>query len=107
MTGDLVDAQGITWDQFITELFAEEYCAECGGDSQHHEPAIFMGNWFAHCIQPIAAGAIVLTQHGGQEHTGLVLRDNRLADFVLVDWEHIGEWPEYIDDVTVVGYGFR
>ena len=40
------------WDEWVVELFDSEFCAECGGDAEHHEPWIFMGNWFAHCIYP-------------------------------------------------------
>lgn len=43
------DASGRTWEQFADELFADEYCAECSGDAEHHEPWLVAGNWFAHC----------------------------------------------------------
>jgi hypothetical protein len=35
--------------QWLAELFACEYCAECGGDAQHHTAVPFLGNWFARC----------------------------------------------------------
>lgn len=47
-----VDAQGVTWDEFVTTLFSCEYCDECGGDAEHHSPGIVMGSWFAVCRFP-------------------------------------------------------
>ena len=38
-----------TFEDFARELFAFEYCAECGGDWYDHEPWGVLGNWFAHC----------------------------------------------------------
>lgn len=35
--------------QFLRETFEYEYCAECGGDTQHHVAVIVLGNWFAMC----------------------------------------------------------
>ena len=44
------DAGGTTWKEFATLLFEFEYCAECGGDVQDHEPCIGpFGLWFARC----------------------------------------------------------
>lgn len=34
---------------WLTEQFEFEYCAECGGDAQHHAAVPLMGNWFARC----------------------------------------------------------
>ena len=45
----LFDRDGRTAEQFLTELFEFEYCAECGGDAPDHTPVPFMGNWFARC----------------------------------------------------------
>ena len=44
-----------TSEQFLAELFEFEYCAECGGDAQHHTPVIVLGNWFARCDYPPSA----------------------------------------------------
>lgn len=41
--------RGQTFEQFAAELFEFEYCSECGGDAEDHEPWIVVGNWFAHC----------------------------------------------------------
>jgi hypothetical protein len=38
--------------QWLAELFECEYCAECGGDAQHHTAVPFLGNWFARCNFP-------------------------------------------------------
>ncbi len=47
-----------TWKEngahFLHELFEYEFCAECGGDAQHHTAVPFMGNWFARCDCPCA-----------------------------------------------------
>lgn len=37
--------------QFLRELFEFEFCAECGGDAQHHSAVPFIG-WFARCKFP-------------------------------------------------------
>jgi hypothetical protein len=42
----------ITAEAFLAELFADEYCVECGGDVQHHTAVPFAGNWFARCDFP-------------------------------------------------------
>jgi hypothetical protein len=36
-------------ERFLAELFAFEYCAECGGDACHHTAVPFLGHWFARC----------------------------------------------------------
>lgn len=46
---ELVDTEGRTGSEFLTELFECEYCAECSGDAEHHDAAPFLGNWFARC----------------------------------------------------------
>lgn len=38
-----------TW---LVELFEYEYCAECGGDAEHHTAVPLFGNWFARCDYP-------------------------------------------------------
>lgn len=38
--------------EWLHELFAFEYCEECGGDAEHHTAVPFMGNWFARCDCP-------------------------------------------------------
>jgi len=38
--------------EWLEHLFEDEYCAECGGDTTHHTPIPFMGNWFARCDYP-------------------------------------------------------
>jgi hypothetical protein len=48
MTGNL-DMKPADW---LAECFAHEYCAECGGDTEHHTAVVFMGNWFARCDFP-------------------------------------------------------
>lgn len=40
---------GQTFEEFARELFECEYCLECGGDVEDHEPWIVNGHWFAHC----------------------------------------------------------
>jgi hypothetical protein len=35
--------------EWLAQLFECEYCAECGGDAQHHTAVPFNGNWFARC----------------------------------------------------------
>jgi hypothetical protein len=37
---------------WLAELFEFEYCAECGGDAEHHTAIPFLGNWFARCDYP-------------------------------------------------------
>jgi hypothetical protein len=39
-------------DQWLREQFEFEFCAECGGDAEHHTAVPFMGNWFARCDYP-------------------------------------------------------
>lgn len=36
--------------QWLKETFAFQYCAECGGDAEHHKAVPFMSNWFAQCL---------------------------------------------------------
>jgi len=35
--------------RWLEEQFEHEYCADCGGDAQHHIAVPFWGNWFAWC----------------------------------------------------------
>lgn len=85
-----MNALDVSWDEFVAELFADEYCVA--------------GNWFAHCKQPLAPGVIVETQHGAPEHRGRVLAEvHPLDGWVWVQWEHIGRHDEYIVDLTVIG----
>lgn len=45
-----VDAAGLTWEEFSSELFEFEYCTECHGDAEDHIPCIGpFGSWFAMC----------------------------------------------------------
>lgn len=39
-------------EEFLRETFEYAYCAECGGDAQHHTAVIVLGNWFAMCNHP-------------------------------------------------------
>lgn len=39
-------------DAWLARQFECEYCAECGGDAQHHTAVPFLGNWFARCDYP-------------------------------------------------------
>ena len=39
-------------NKWLKRLFADEFCAECGGDAEHHTAIPFMGNWFARCDYP-------------------------------------------------------
>ena len=41
-----------TKEEFLNKLFEWEYCAECGGDKQHHKAVGVLGNWFAVCLYP-------------------------------------------------------
>lgn len=47
---------GFTWKQWAGNLFQFEFCDECGGDADDHEPMIFMGNWFAKCKKEVPDG---------------------------------------------------
>jgi hypothetical protein len=47
-TGNL-DQDPFEW---LALLFRSEFCAECGGDAQHHTAIPFNGNWFARCDLP-------------------------------------------------------
>ena len=42
----------ISMEEWLKELFEHEYCAECGGDAEHHTAIPFLGNWFARCDFP-------------------------------------------------------
>ena len=37
---------------WLAEIFEFEFCAECGGDAQHHTAIPVLGNWFARCDFP-------------------------------------------------------
>lgn len=39
---------------WLCRQFEHEFCAECGGDAQHHTCMNFLGNWFARCDYPPA-----------------------------------------------------
>lgn len=39
-------------EEWMKRLFSDEYCCECGGDAEHHDAVLVMGNWFAQCIYP-------------------------------------------------------
>lgn len=42
-------SNGISGKAWLKQQFKFEYCAECGGDAEHHTPVIVLGNWFARC----------------------------------------------------------
>ena len=47
---DVLDAQGLTAEEFMYQLFEFEYCHECGGDTDDHVAGIDpIGNWHAWC----------------------------------------------------------
>jgi hypothetical protein len=41
--------------QWLIDLFEYEYCAECGGDAQHHTVVSVLDNPFARCDYPTDA----------------------------------------------------
>ena len=44
-----------TAEEFLERLFCDEYCAECGGDAEHHVVVSdfpFPGTYFAKCKFP-------------------------------------------------------
>lgn len=47
---DQVTLFGQTWQEFVAELFEYEECSDCGGDVEHHAPAVVFGHWFARCV---------------------------------------------------------
>jgi len=57
---ELIDQYGRTGKQFLEDMFECEYCDECGGDIQDHDPiplnlGYYSGykiNWFARCKTP-------------------------------------------------------
>lgn len=50
------DAQGVTAEQFMSELFEFELCSECGGDRGAHVAGLGpLGNWHAWCSKERAA----------------------------------------------------
>ena len=44
-----IKIDGQTFDEWATELFRYELCAECGKDAEDHEARVILGNWFARC----------------------------------------------------------
>jgi hypothetical protein len=49
-TETTLDAAGISAEYFLNELFAQEYCQECGKDLDEHVAVIGpTGLWFALC----------------------------------------------------------
>lgn len=42
----------IKGEDWLKEQFEHEYCAECGGDAEHHTAKSFLYNWFAWCDYP-------------------------------------------------------
>lgn len=46
---DLV-IDGETWAEWSARFFECEYCDNCSGDVEDHEPWVVMGHWFAHCL---------------------------------------------------------
>lgn len=43
-------------NEWLRDLFACEWCPECGRDHRHHTAVPFLGNWFAHCdLAPVIA----------------------------------------------------
>lgn len=50
----------------------------------------------------IKSGSIVKSQ-GKPRSLGVVLEEpHSLADWVWVNWEHIGRWDEYVYDLIIV-----
>lgn len=45
----LVDADGLTAEQWAEILFEFEDCEECGGGINDHDYILLMGHWFAKC----------------------------------------------------------
>ena len=44
---------GRTAQEFLDDLFEYEYCAECGGDTEHHSVVLdVLGLFHAHCRRP-------------------------------------------------------
>lgn len=54
---DSGEPEGMTGASWLAELFEYEYCAECGGDAQHHTavPLPIAGEPFARCDYPTDA----------------------------------------------------
>jgi hypothetical protein len=53
--------------EWLAELFASEWCCECGRDHRHHTAIPFLGNWFARCdLDPVEndAGDLVMNPEG-------------------------------------------
>ena len=43
---------GRTAQEFLEDLFEYEYCAECGGDTEHHSVVLdVLGLFHAHCLK--------------------------------------------------------
>lgn len=78
-----------TYAAFLTELFAYEYCAECGGDADNHvagpDP---LGNMHAYC-KPIEVGEGVTFKYGETTVVGIVIR--RLGARIQVE-DSEGDW---------------
>jgi len=62
-------------DEWLTRLFEDEYCGECGGDAPHHTAIPFMGNWFARCDYPSDVD-------GNQHPIIAAFREERAAEVV-------------------------
>lgn len=66
-------AQRQTAKAWLTEQFEYEYCAECGGDAQHHAVTRVLGNWFAVCVYSPSAETnwewhpVIKAFHAGSE----------------------------------------
>ena len=44
---------GRTAQEFLEDLFEYEYCAECGGGTEHHSVVLdVLGLFHAHCLKP-------------------------------------------------------
>lgn len=55
-----------TADEFLSHLFEDAYCPECGGDAEHHEVIgdfPFPGTFYAHCQYEPTITAETVTLH--------------------------------------------
>lgn len=48
----MIDEPTQTAEDWLLNQFECEFCAECGGDAQHHTAVPFFGSWFARCDCP-------------------------------------------------------
>jgi hypothetical protein len=46
---ELLDIDGLTYEEWAVDQFEYEFCAECGGDGGDHTGILLLGHWFAVC----------------------------------------------------------